>query len=239
MQSGLSATLDARQMTETAKEVLDLWWLWLVRGALAILFGIMAWAWPGATVATLIWIMGAYVIIDGVLSIIGFFRNGDLSWTRRILLLVWGVLEIIAGIALWVAPGLGAITLMVIFGVWAMLTGMYLLVSAFTHDGHMMSPWLQALIGILGVLVGIYLVIEPGRGAVASIWVIGATAIIYGIFQILASFNIRSARNKLEDRLAAAPKPAAASATSASSGVAAAPKASSTQKSTQRKRRSR
>jgi uncharacterized membrane protein HdeD (DUF308 family) len=84
---------------------------------------------------------------------------------------------------------------MVIFGVWAMLTGMFLLVGAFTRDGHLMSPWIQALVGILGVLVGIYLVVEPGRGALATIWAIGATAIVYGAFLIVAAFRIRSLRN--------------------------------------------
>lgn len=205
MQPGIASVLDPQKMTETAKELLDLWWLWLVRGALAILFGVAAWVWPGLTLATLIWILGAYIAIDGFISIIGFFRHDDLSWGRRVLLLLWGVVEIIAGIVLWFAPGLGVITLMVIFGVWAMLTGMFLLVSAFTSDGHLMSPWLQGIVGLLGVLVGIYLVIEPGRGALATIWAIGVTAIAYGVLLILAAFKIRSMRNQVEDRLAAVP----------------------------------
>ena len=86
-----------------------------------------------------------------------------------------------------------------------MLTGMFLLVGAFTSDGHLMSPWLQGIVGILGVLVGIYLVVEPGRGALATIWAIGVTAIAYGIFLIIAAFKIRSLRNQVNDRLAAAP----------------------------------
>jgi uncharacterized membrane protein HdeD (DUF308 family) len=204
MQTGNSPVFDAQRMTETAKELLDLWWLWLVRGALAILFGVAAWAWPGLTVATLIWILGAYIIIDGFISIVGFFRHGDLTWGRRVLLLLWGVVQIVAGIVLWFAPGLGAVTMMVIFGVWAMLTGMFLLVSAFSSDGHLMSPWLQGLVGILGVLAGIYLVIEPGRGALATIWAIGVIAIVYGILLIVAAFRIRSLRNQVEDRLAVA-----------------------------------
>lgn len=187
--------LDPHQLAETSKEVLDLWWLWLVRGALAILFGIAAWVWPGLTLTTLIWLLGAYIIVDGVIDIIGVFRHGNLSWGRRALLLVWGIVEIVAGIVIWFAPGLGVITMMVIFGVWAMLTGMFLLVGAFTRDGHLMSPWIQAIIGILGVLVGIYLVVEPGRGALATIWAIGVTAIVYGIFLIIAAFRIRSMRN--------------------------------------------
>ena len=152
----------------------------------------------------MIWILGAYIIIDGFVSIIGFFRHGELSWGRRILLLLWGAIEVIAGIVLWLAPGLGAVTIMVIFGVWAMMTGMFLLVSAFTSDGHLMSPWIQGLIGVLGILVGIYLVVEPGRGALATIWAIGVTSIAYGMLLILTAFKIRSARNAVEGRLVTA-----------------------------------
>lgn len=195
VRTGDAMLLDPKQLAETSKEVLDLWWLWLVRGALAILFGIAAWVWPGLTLTTLIWLLGAYIFIDGVIDIIGFFRHRDLSWGRRSLLLVWGIVEIVAAVVIWIAPGLGVVTMMVIFGVWVMLTGMFLLVGAFTKDGHLMSPWIQAIMGILGVLVGIYLVVEPGRGALATIWAIGVTAIVYGIFLIIAAFRIRSLRN--------------------------------------------
>lgn len=205
MQPGMYSVFDSRQLTETAKELLDLWWLWLVRGALAILFGIAAWVWPGLTLTTLIWILGAYIIIDGLTSIIGFFRHSQLSWGRRALLLVWGVVEVVAGVVLWFAPGIGVVSLMVIFGIWTMLTGMFLLVGAFTRDGHLMSPWIQGLIGILGLVVGIYLVVDPGRGALATIWAIGVIAIVYGIFLVIAAFQIRSLRNKVEDRLTTAP----------------------------------
>lgn len=162
---GVVTVFDTRQLAETAKEVLDLWWLWLVRGALAILVGIVAWAWPGLTLTTLIWLVGAYIVVDGVLSVIGFFRHGDLSWGRRFLLLFWGSVQVIAGVILWFAPGVGVVTMMLIFGIWAMLTGMFLVVSAFTRDGHLMSPWIQGIIGILGIVVGMYLVVHPGAGS--------------------------------------------------------------------------
>jgi len=192
---GVMTAFDTRQLAETAKEVLDLWWLWLVRGVLAIAFGIAAWVWPGLTITTLIWLVGAYIIVDGILSVIGFFRHGDLSWGRRFLLLFWGIVQVIAGIIIWFAPGLGVVTMMLVFGIWAMLTGMFLVVGAFTRDGHLMSPWIQAIVGILGIVVGISMVVHPGRGALAAIWAIGATAIVYGVFLIITAFRIRSLRN--------------------------------------------
>lgn len=195
MNTGGAPVFDTQQLAETAKEVLDLWWLWLVRGLLAIGFGIVAWVWPDLTLVTLIWLVGAYILIDGVFSIIGFFRHTRLAWGRRVLLLLWGVAQVIAGVVIWFAPDLGVVTMMVVFGVWAMLTGMFLLVGAFTKDTHLMSPWIQAITGILGVLVGIYLVIEPGRGALATIWAIGVIAIVYGIFLLIAAFRIRTLRN--------------------------------------------
>ncbi|MCC6674111.1 MAG: DUF308 domain-containing protein, partial [Thermomicrobiales bacterium] len=115
------------------------------------------------------------------------------------LLLFWGSVQVIAGVILWFAPGVGVVTMMLIFGIWAMLTGMFLVVSAFTRDGHLMSPWIQGIIGILGIVVGIYMVVHPGRGALAAIWAIGATAIVYGVFLIIAAFRIRSLRNAFVD----------------------------------------
>lgn len=121
--------------------------------------------------------MGAYIVFDGVMSIVGCFRHGNLRWSEGILFLIWGVIQLIASIFIWFAPGLGAGTLMALFGVWAMLTGMFLLVGAFTKDGSLMSPWIQGVVGVLGILAGIYPVVEPGCGALVTIWAIGTSAI--------------------------------------------------------------
>ena len=192
------ATVDQFQQTlqTTAREVLDLWWWWIVKGVLAIVFGIAAWAWPELTLATLIWILGAYIVADGIMDIIGLFTFGNLSWGRRILLGIWGVVQIVAGITIWFAPGIGVLTLMVIVGIWLLATGIFMVVSAFTSDGHLMSPWLQGLLGVLGAGAGVYLIIEPGSGAVASVWVLGVSAIVYGIGQIFGGFQMRSLRNQ-------------------------------------------
>jgi uncharacterized membrane protein HdeD (DUF308 family) len=179
--------------------VVSLWWWWVVKGILAVVFGIAAWVWPDLTLTTLIWILGAYIVADGVLDIVGMFTQHQLSWGRRTLLGIWGVAQIIAGVVLWAAPDIGVFTLMVIFGVWAMATGIFLVVSAFTSDGHLMSPWLQALIGIAGTIVGIYLVIEPGAGAVASVWVLGVIAIVYGVASIASGFWLRGMKGRIEN----------------------------------------
>ncbi|MCC6313846.1 MAG: DUF308 domain-containing protein [Thermomicrobiales bacterium] len=184
-------------LTTIAKEVLDLWWLWVVKGILAVAFGVAAWVWPGLTITTLIWVLGAYIVADGVLDVVGMFAFGDLSWGRRVLLGLWGLAQIVGGIVIWFAPGLGAVTLMVIIGVWALSVGIFLVVSAFTSDGHLMKPWLQALLGILGAVSGIYLVVNPGAGILGSIWILGLLAIVWGVGQIVSGFQLRSLRGAL------------------------------------------
>lgn len=184
-------------LSNTAREVLDLWWWWIVKGILAVVFGVAAWVWPELTLTTLIWILGAYIVADGIMDLIGVFTFKDLSWGRRILIALWGVAQIIGGIVIWFAPGIGALTLMVILGVWSLAVGIFLVVSAFTSDGHLMNPWIQAILGVLGAIVGIYLVIEPGKGALASVSVLGVLAIVYGIGQIFAGFQMRSLRSQL------------------------------------------
>ncbi len=192
------ATVDqfSETLTQTAREVLDLWWWWIVKGILAVVFGIAAWAWPELTLTTLIWLLGAYIVADGIMDVISLFTFRDLSWGRRILLGLWGVLQIVGGIVIWFAPGIGVLTLMVIVGIWLLATGIFLVVSAFTSDGHLMSPWLQGLLGVLGAITGVYLIIEPGSGAVASVWVLGVCAIVYGIGQIFAGWQMRGLRNQ-------------------------------------------
>jgi uncharacterized membrane protein HdeD (DUF308 family) len=181
----------ARFLADVSEEVRSISWLWILKGILAIAFGIAAWVWPDLTLNTLVWLFGAYLVVDGIFEFVGIFTLSALSWGRRILMGIWGVAEIAAGIIIWASPDLGVITLMVAFGIWAMITGTFLLVSAVTSDGNMMSPWLQALIGIAGIIVGIYLVVEPGDGAVATVWALGVTAIVYGVLSIVGGIQLR------------------------------------------------
>jgi uncharacterized membrane protein HdeD (DUF308 family) len=197
--------LKEQAMIEATQEVLKLWWLWIVKGILAVIFGVAAWAWPGLTLTTLIWLLGAFIVADGIMDIVGMFTQDQLSWGRRMLLAIWGVVQVIAGIVIWAAPDLGVLTLMVVFGVWALATGIFLVVSAFTSDGHLMNPWMQALLGIVLAVIGVYLVVEPGAGALASVWVLGVVAIAHGIAQIVAGFQMRRLNEEVESRIAARP----------------------------------
>jgi uncharacterized membrane protein HdeD (DUF308 family) len=57
------------------------WWVLAVRGALAILFGVIAFAWPGITVAALVLLWGAYAFVDGVFALVAAVRSPWSTWS--------------------------------------------------------------------------------------------------------------------------------------------------------------
>ncbi len=87
------------------------WWVIGLRGLVAVLFGILAFAWPGMTLTVLIVLFGAYALVDGVLGIVAALRGGaDHRWA----MLIEGVISVLAGIAAFVWPGLTALVLLYI-----------------------------------------------------------------------------------------------------------------------------
>src|SRR5919197_1587239 len=107
--------------------VADHWWVFALRGAAAIVFGILAFIWPGVTLAFLILLWGAYALIDGVLGLVASFRTGqDHRWA----LLIEGIVGIAAGIITFAWPGLTALVLLYIIAAWALVTGILEIVGA-------------------------------------------------------------------------------------------------------------
>src|SRR5918911_1894682 len=103
------------------------WWVVGLRGLAAILFGILAFAWPGMTLAVLVLLFAAYALVDGVLGLVAAFRGGA---QHRVAMAIEGVVSILAGIAAFVWPGLTALVLLFIIAFWAIVTGVLEIVAA-------------------------------------------------------------------------------------------------------------
>lgn len=172
----------------------DFWWTLVVRGAIAILFGIVAWVWPELTVTTLTILFGAWLFVDGIFEIISAFANRDRVnsvWP----LVLSGVINIIVGLIVLFWPGLGAIALMYMIAIWAILTGLLAIVAAIELRKRIENEWAIGLTGVLSIIFGVLVMIFPGDGAVALVWVIGIWAIVIGIGLIAAGFRLKSWRD--------------------------------------------
>lgn len=174
---------------DLARHVANHWWLFVIRGVMAVIFGIIALAWPGITVLALVTIFGAYAIVDGFFSFVQAFRGGEggVRWS----LLVWGLISLAAGIAVLLWPGMTALVLVYMIGFWAILTGVAEITAAVAFRKEMANEWALALGGALSIAVGAFMVIAPGTGALALVWLIGAYAIVFGIMLVAAGLVLR------------------------------------------------
>jgi uncharacterized membrane protein HdeD (DUF308 family) len=172
------------------------WWLITLRGVLAILFGLAAFIWTGPTIIALALLFGAYMLVDGVLAFVAAIsgRGGDRWW----LLLLEGIVGVLAGIMAFIWPGLTALVAVFLIAAWALLTGVLEIVAAIRLRKQIEGEWLLIVGGVLSVLLSILLVVMPGAGAAALVWVLGAYAILFGIMLIALSFRVKGLTSRRE-----------------------------------------
>jgi uncharacterized membrane protein HdeD (DUF308 family) len=165
------------------------WWVIALRGLAAVLFGVLAFVWPGMTLAVLVLLFGAYALVDGILAIVVAVRGGT---DHRLFMGLEGVVGVLAGLATFVFPGLTALVLLYIIAFWAVLTGVLEVVAAVRLRRAITNEWGLIIGGVLSVLFGIVLIAAPGAGALAVVFVIGAYAVLFGVTLLMLWWRLRS-----------------------------------------------
>ncbi|MBX6365414.1 MAG: HdeD family acid-resistance protein [Gemmatimonadetes bacterium] len=168
------------------------WWVVVIQGVLAIVFGLLAFFMPGITLAALVLLFGAYAFVDGIFSIVAAVRaqEGSPWWA----LVIRGVAGIAIGILTILWPGITALALLFLIAAWAIITGVLEIVAAIRLRKLITGEWLLALAGIAALAFGILLIAAPGPGALAVVWIIGVFAIILGALLIVLGLRLRAHR---------------------------------------------
>jgi uncharacterized membrane protein HdeD (DUF308 family) len=167
------------------------WWLLALRGLVAVLFGVLAFMWPGATLITLVWLFGAFALVNGILSLVLAAKTPK-GYPKMGSLIFGGLLGILAGLLAFVMPGITALGLLILIAAWAISTGVMELVAAIRLRKIITNEWLLVLAGIASVLFGVILLFQPAAGALALIWLIGAWALVSGILLMILAFRMRN-----------------------------------------------
>jgi uncharacterized membrane protein HdeD (DUF308 family) len=167
------------------------WWALVLRGLAALIFGLLAFMWPGITLTALVFLFGAYALVDGAFAIVAGIR-APREYKRWWLLLIEGSLSIVAGVLAFVVPGITALFLLGLIAGWAILTGVIEIAAAIQLRKQITGEWLMALSGIASVLFGALLLFNPAAGALAVVWIIGGYAIAFGIMLIALGIRLRS-----------------------------------------------
>jgi uncharacterized membrane protein HdeD (DUF308 family) len=166
------------------------WWLFLIRGILAVALGILMPLFPGAAIFTIAILFGAYAFVDGIVAIAAAIRmnHADLNW---IWLVVEGVLGIIVGALTFFYPGITALFLVYLFGGWAVATGVLTIVSAIRLRKVISNETLLIVLGVLSVAAGIVIFWAPISGVFAIVWIVSVYALLTGVFFIWLALRLR------------------------------------------------
>ena len=169
------------------------WWVPVIRGIAAIVFGIIAFVYPGLTIATLVLFFGAWVLIDGTFRIVGAIghRASDADWGWH---LVIGILGIVVGLLTFHAPQITALALVIYIAAWALMIGASEIAIAVKMRREIKGEWFLILMGLASIVFAVLLLWNPIAGAAAVIWLIAWYAVVLGILGMFFGFRLRSLR---------------------------------------------
>lgn len=175
------------------------WPLLAVRGAFAVLFGVLAILWPGATILTLVLLFGVYALADGLFS-------GGLAMAKqppqpRWLLGIEAALGLVVAFLAFTRPGVTAVTMLMVAGLWALVLGGLRIAQAIALRKQLENEWSLVVSGALSIVVGLLVVTQPAAAALAFAWVIGILAIALGTAEISLATRLRNLPEGRQPRL--------------------------------------
>jgi uncharacterized membrane protein HdeD (DUF308 family) len=167
------------------------WWVLALRGIFAILFGVLALAWPQLTLLTLVALFAAYALLSGITSVVGALRNRkkDDDWWLSLLI---GLVSIGAAVIAMVNPALTTLVFVLVIGANALVTGVLDIVAAVRLRREIEGEWLIALSGLASVAFGAIVFLFPEAGALAMLWLISMYAVVTGALLLAGAFRARA-----------------------------------------------
>lgn len=166
------------------------WWLVVLRGLLAILFGLASFLRPDITWLALILLFGIYAIVDGVFAMISGVSRSRYS-SRWWVFLLEGIVSLAAGVIVLLRPGLAGLALVMVIAVWAILTGILEVLAAIRLRREIRNEWMLGFGGFLSIVLGILMLLQPAAGGLVITLMIGAYALIFGILLVALGFRLR------------------------------------------------
>lgn len=166
------------------------WWLVVLRGLLAILFGLTAFFWPGLTWLVLVLMFGVYALVDGAFAMLSGLVSSKYS-PRWWVFLLEGLVSVAAGVVALVSPGLAGFALILVIAAWAILTGILEITAAIRLRREISNEWMLGFGGFVSLVFGFLVLFQPLTGGLVITLMIGAYALIFGILLVALGLRLR------------------------------------------------
>ena len=175
------------------------WWHFAVRGVLAIVFGVLALAWPEAAKTALVLLFGAFVLANGLFTVVTGVQSREYfkQWWALVL---EGLTGIVIAVLMFIWPGIAGQALLYVIAAWAILTGIFEIMAAIELRNVIVGESVLTLYGLLSIVFGVLLFMFPSAGATGIVWAIGFFAIFGGIMEIVFAFRLRDLGRELEPK---------------------------------------
>jgi len=181
---------DYDSFSETPGMFAGRWWTMVLRGIVAILFAVLAFAWPGETVRILMLLFGCYALLDGLCMLIA-AMGGRPRRHNRWLLALEGIVGMGLGVVVLRTPAASVVVLLYFMSIWAVALGFLRIAEAILLRKEISGEMWLALSGVVAILFAVSLMVRPRMGGVALIWLIAGYALVTGIFEVLLGIELR------------------------------------------------
>jgi uncharacterized membrane protein HdeD (DUF308 family) len=177
-----------------------LWFSTLLRGVMAICFGLAALCLPGLTLKIIIMIFGFFAIVEGFALIGGAlaFQKEHVDWW---LPLVTGFAVMILGLLTFFWPGITGMIVLILIATRFLVVGVTEIMLAVRIRKQIEGEWFLLAQGALSLCLGILLIAWPGAGALALAWLIGSIALLSGVLTVIIALRFRGDLQKIHEQV--------------------------------------
>jgi uncharacterized membrane protein HdeD (DUF308 family) len=178
------------------------WWMFALRGLVAIIFGILALIWHEQVLKALVLVFGAFALVNGIMTVFTGLSSAP-YFARWWVLLLEGLAGVFCGLMGIFMPDITTRALMYLIAAWVLFTGISEIAVAIQFRSVLKDEWMLVLGGLLSIVFGGLLVVFPAAGAVSMTWMIGFYAIFFGSSEMIFAFRLHGLRREFEKVLKA------------------------------------
>ncbi len=172
----------------------EMWRTIMLRGLASVVFGLLAFFYPGVTLAVVVTIFGIYALVDGLLSLYGAFRGGE---GRSMGSLVTSLAGIAAGLFCLIWREQAAVYVVLLIGLWYVAAGLLQLVGSMVLRNDIDNAGMLALGGAVGAALGLLIMFYPKDATNVIVWIIAATAVVVGLILLFFGWKLRGVGQRL------------------------------------------